>query len=334
MNTIQPVDWPAFGWAAGMGILVLVLMLALMPSLIRYLHKLKFGQTEREEGLESHKAKTGTPTMGGLAFLVVPFAIYALFSLFSPFGWNLTTLILWIAYLGFGLIGFVDDYLIVVQHSNVGLKPWLKFGAQSVLAVILTIVYMNASSTDLLLPGYNVWNLPAWFFVILCFFLYTGSSNAVNLSDGVDGLCAGLCVIAFIPFVLAMFWEGNIDGAAILILVIFALIGYLRFNLHPAKVFMGDTGSLALGGLLAAAAMTTKLELLLLVAGGVFIAEAVSDIIQVLYYKKTHKRIFLMAPLHHHFEKKGWSEMKVCTVFWAWDALLAVLSIGLAFWSI
>lgn len=334
MNTIQPVDWPALGWAVGMGILVLVLMLALMPSLIRYLHKLKFGQTEREEGLESHKAKTGTPTMGGLAFLVIPFVVYAVFSLFSPFGWSSTAAILWCAYLGYGLIGFVDDYLIVVQHSNIGLKPWLKFGLQSILAIVLTVIYMSISESDVLLPGFNLWHVPAWLFVILCFFLFTGSSNAVNLSDGVDGLCAGLCVIAFIPFVFAMFWEGKLDGAAILILVIFALTGYLRFNLHPAKVFMGDTGSLALGGLLAAAAMTSRLELLLLIAGGVFIAEAVSDIIQVLYYKKTHKRIFLMAPLHHHFEKKGWSEMKVCLVFWAWDALFALISIGLAYWSI
>lgn len=173
-----------------------------------------------------------------------------------------------------------------------------------------------------------------WLFVLLCFFLFTGASNAVNLSDGVDGLCAGLSIIALVPFVFAMFWEGQMSGAAILILVIFGLIGYLKFNLHPAKVFMGDTGSLALGGLLAAAAMMTHLELLLIVAGIVFIAETLSDIIQVAYYKKTHKRIFLMAPLHHHFEKKGWSEMKVCTIFWAWQAAFAALAIALAWFSI
>lgn len=272
--------------------------------------------------------------MGGLAFLILPFLVYALCSFFSPFGWSFQAIILWTAYLGYGLIGFIDDYLIVVQHSNTGLKPWLKFGLQSVLAVALTVFYMQNQPTEYLLPGHHIWMVPAWLFVIVSFFLYTGTSNAVNLSDGVDGLCAGLCSIAFIPFVCAMVWEGQSDGAAILVLVICALLGYLYFNIHPAKVFMGDTGSLALGGLLAAAAMTTRFELLLLVAGLVFIAEAVSDIIQVLYYKKTHKRVFLMAPLHHHFEKKGWSEMKVCTVFWAWGALFALISIALALWSL
>lgn len=335
MTNYQPsLSTPVLIFALCMGALTLVLMLVCMPALIRYLHKLKFGQTEREEGLASHKAKTGTPTMGGLAFLVIPFAVYAIFSLFSPFGWTFTTAILWLAYLGFGLIGFVDDYLIVVRRSNEGLKPWLKFGLQSVLALVLTFLYMHNNTTDILLPGRVSWLVPGWLFVILSYFMYTGTTNAVNLSDGVDGLCAGLCSITFIPFLLCMIWEGNNDGAAILFMVICALLGYLHFNIHPAKVFMGDTGSLALGGLLAAAAMTTKFELLLLVAGLVFIAEAVSDIIQVLYYKKTHKRIFLMAPLHHHFEKKGWSEMKVCITFWTWDFAFGVVSVILALLSL
>lgn len=318
----------------GMGFLTLALMLACMPRLIRYLHKLKFGQTEREEGLASHKKKTGTPTMGGLAFIFCPFLIYLAMGWLLPGAWNKTTIVLWAAYVGYGLIGFWDDYLIVVQHSNIGLKPILKFGLQAVLAVLLTLVYLNGDPATVLLPGHNVWTVPVWLFILLCFFLFTGSSNAVNLSDGVDGLCAGLSIIALVPFVFAMFWEDKVSSAAILILVIFALIGYLKFNLHPAKVFMGDTGSLALGGLLAAAAMMSHLELLLIVAGAVFIAETLSDIIQVAYYKKTHKRIFLMAPLHHHYEKKGWSEMKVCAVFWSWQAAFALLAIVLAWFSI
>lgn len=238
---------------------------------------------------------------------------------------------MWIAYLGYGLIGFIDDYIIVVQKSNEGLKPALKFGLQSVLAVILTLFYMMHNPTVIYLPGNIQWMVPIWFFVIVTFFLFTGSTNAVNLSDGVDGLCAGLSIVAFVPFTMAFLWEGDYSAASILILVIFALFGYLRFNIHPAKVFMGDTGSLALGGILAAAAMTCRMELLLLVAGGVFIVETLSDIIQVLYYKKTHRRVFLMAPLHHHYEKKGWSEMKVCTVFWSWGMLLAAISIFLAY---
>ncbi|WP_323088280.1 phospho-N-acetylmuramoyl-pentapeptide-transferase [Allobaculum sp. JKK-2023] len=317
-----------------MGLLVLAFMLAGMPRLIRYLHKLKFGQTEREEGLASHKKKTGTPTMGGLAFILAPLMIYLALGWLLPGAWNKTAWVLLIAYVGYGLIGFIDDYLIVVQHSNIGLKPSLKFGAQAVLAVVLTFVYLNGDAPTILLPGHVVWNVPVWLFVLLCFFLFTGASNAVNLSDGVDGLCAGLSIIALVPFVFAMFWQGQVSGAAILILVIFGLIGYLKFNLHPAKVFMGDTGSLALGGLLAAAAMMTHLELLLIVAGIVFIAETLSDIIQVTYYKKTHKRIFLMAPLHHHYEKKGWSEMKVCAIFWTWQAVFAGISMALAWFSI
>ncbi|MGM9960975.1 MAG: phospho-N-acetylmuramoyl-pentapeptide-transferase [Allobaculum sp.] len=331
MNNIVPINWSMLGWAFGLGIVVLIGMLAFMPALIRYLHKLKFGQTEREEGLASHKAKTGTPTMGGLAFLIVPFAVYFVCSFFTPLEWNNTTIIMWIAYLGYGLIGFIDDYIIVVQKSNEGLKPALKFGLQSVLAVILTIFYMMHNPTVIYLPGNIQWMVPIWFFVIVSFFLFTGSTNAVNLSDGVDGLCAGLSIVAFVPFTMAFLWEGDYSAASILILVIFALFGYLRFNIHPAKVFMGDTGSLALGGILAAAAMTCRMELLLLVAGGVFIVETLSDIIQVLYYKKTHRRVFLMAPLHHHYEKKGWSEMKVCTVFWSWGMLLAAISIFLAY---
>lgn len=334
MNNIVPIDWSQLGLAIVLGIVVLIGMLACMPALIRYLHKLKFGQTEREEGLESHKAKTGTPTMGGLAFLIVPFVVYVICSFFTPLQWNHTTIIMWIAFLGYGIIGFVDDYIIVVQKSNEGLKPALKFGLQAVLAVILTFFYMMHNPTIISLPGHIQWIAPAWFFVILTFFLFTGSSNAVNLSDGVDGLCAGLSIIAFVPFVLAFAWQGDYSASTVLIMLIFALFGYLRFNIHPAKVFMGDTGSLALGGILAAAAMTTKMELLLLVAGGVFIIETLSDIIQVLYYKKTHRRVFLMAPLHHHYEKKGWSEMKVCTVFWSWGALLSAISIFLAYLSI
>lgn len=322
--TVEPM---AFAWMAGGFVLVLALMLVCMPALIRYLHKLKYGQTEREEGLESHKAKTGTPTMGGLAFVVIPFLVYAIFSFFSPFGWNLGVLLVWAAYLGYGIIGFVDDYLIVVQHSNIGLKPKLKFGLQSLLAIVLTLVYMMSSGSGIFCGSAGVVSIPAILFFIIVFFMFTGTTNAVNLSDGVDGLCAGLCTIAFIPFFCFALWQGKTDIAFILALAAAGLVGYLFFNIHPAKVFMGDTGSLALGGLLASAALVTDMEIALLIAGLVFIAEAMSDIIQVAYFKKTHKRIFLMAPLHHHFEKKGWSEMKVCFVFWSWQLLFSLLSI-------
>lgn len=331
-----PSDPSLYLWA-GLGFLVvLFLMLLCMPSLIKMLHRLKYGQTEREEGLASHKSKTGTPTMGGIAFVLIPFIVYAIFTLFTPFSWNAETLLLWGAYLGYGVIGFADDYLIVARHSNIGLKPKLKFGLQSLLAIVLILVYFFASghfdpaASQMYIGGVGTVNVNVILFFIIAFFMYTGTTNAVNLSDGVDGLCSGLCIAAFIPFICFALWEQKLDVAVILFLVIAGLIGYLFFNIHPAKVFMGDTGSLALGGILASAALVTKMEVGLLVAGMVFIAEALSDIIQVDHYKRTHKRIFLMAPLHHHFEKKGWNEMKVCTVFWSWGALFAILSIILA----
>lgn len=312
-----------WGWAAGEMLAVLVLMFVCMPALIRKLHQLKFGQTEREEGLASHQAKTGTPTMGGLAFVVLPAAVYVLCSAFGPFKWNLNIAILMLSFMGYGLIGFIDDYLIVVRKNNDGLSPKAKFAMQSILAVVVFLLYHQSNSTAIYLPGTQMSVDLGWFYFIVVFFMFTGASNAVNLADGVDGLCAGLSAIALVPFVLFSVWEGKMDTASLLLLVIAALAGYLKFNLHPARVFMGDTGSLALGGLLAAAAMITKMELVFVLVGGVFVAETLSVIMQVTYFKKTGKRIFLMSPLHHHFEKKGWSENKVDLVFWFWGVLFA-----------
>lgn len=328
MNNLN-LSMQDISWMAAEGILVLILVLALMPSLITKLHDLKFGQTEREEGLASHKSKTGTPTMGGLIFIVVPLVVYTVFSFFSPFGMNLNTIIIWLAFAGYGLIGFLDDYIIAVKKDNTGLKPALKFAMQSILAVVVFFMYRSANSTEILIPGTGMSVDLGWFYFLVVFFMFTGTTNAVNLSDGVDGLCAGLCAIALVPFFIFACWENQIDAACISFTVFCALLGYLRFNVHPAKVFMGDTGSLALGGLLAALAMVLKQELTLIVVGGVFVAETISVIMQVTYYKKTKKRIFLMAPVHHHFEKKGWSEWKVDTVFWAWGIVFALIGIWL-----
>lgn len=328
MNNLN-LSMQDISWMAAEGILVLILVLALMPSLITKLHDLKFGQTEREEGLASHKSKTGIPTMGGLIFIVVPLVVYTVFSFFSPFGMNLNTIIIWLAFAGYGLIGFLDDYIIAVKKDNTGLKPALKFAMQSILAVVVFFMYRSANSTEILIPGTGMSVDLGWFYFLVVFFMFTGTTNAVNLSDGVDGLCAGLCAIALVPFFIFACWENQIDAACISFTVFCALLGYLRFNVHPAKVFMGDTGSLALGGLLAALAMVLKQELTLIVVGGVFVAETISVIMQVTYYKKTKKRIFLMAPVHHHFEKKGWSEWKVDTVFWAWGIVFALIGIWL-----
>ncbi len=310
-------------------LIVLGLMLQIMPALIRYLHKIKFGQTERDEGLESHKKKNGTPTMGGLAFILVPSIVYVLFALFSPFRLDMNTGIILLAYIGYGLIGFIDDYIIVVKKNNEGLKPGVKFAMQSVLAIVFFLLYRSVSSTGVWIPILDKTIDLGFLYFILVFFMFTAETNAVNLTDGVDGLCAGLMAIALVPFVLFAMLEGVPNVAFLLLLVVFALLGYLVYNLHPAKIFMGDTGSLALGGLIAAAAMVLKQELLLIVIGFVFVAEVLSVIIQVTHFKRTKKRIFLMAPLHHHFEKSGWDENKVVRNFWTAGILCALLGLWL-----
>ena len=296
----------------GMCLVTHAIMLLIMPGLIDYLHKIKFGQTEREEGLASHKKKNGTPTMGGLAFIIVPTLVYIIGSFFTPFKLDMNTMIILLAFVGYGVVGFIDDYIIVVQKNNEGLKPAHKFLLQSILAVVFFFLYRTSSTTD-----------------ILVFFMFTAETNAVNLTDGLDGLCAGQMVIALVPFVVFALMQGLYNVACLICLVIFALLGYLKFNKHPAQIFMGDTGSLALGGLIAAVAMVLKQEILLIIIGFVFVAEVCSVIIQVTYYKKTHKRIFKMAPLHHHFEMCGWSEEKVVTRFRLVGVILAVLGLVL-----
>ena len=297
-------------------LLSLGLMLLIMPSLIDYLHKIKFGQTERGEGLESHKKKNGTPMMGGIAFILVPTFLYIVYSLFSPFKLDMNTAIILLAFVGYGLIGFIDDYIIVVKKDNEGLKPGVKFLLQSILAVVFFLLYRSTASTAVWIPIAHIQVDLGFFYFFLVFIMFTAETNAVNFTDGVDGLCAGQMIIALIPFIAFAFMQGKMNVAFLIMLVVFALVVYLKFNLHPAKIFMGDTGSLALGGLIAAVAMVLKQELLLIVIGLVFVAEVLSVIIQVSHYKRTKKRIFRMAPLHHHFEKGGWSEEKVVTRFW------------------
>ena len=316
-------------WIAFMCVITLVIMLLIMPGLIDYLHKIKFGQTEREEGLASHKKKNGTPTMGGLAFIIVPTVVYVVCSFFTPFKLDMNTMIILLAFVGYGVVGFIDDYIIVVQKNNEGLKPKYKYLLQSILAVVFFLLYCRNSTTDIWIPLLDVTIDLKWFYFILVYFMFTAETNAVNLTDGLDGLCAGQMVIALIPFAIFAFVKGVNNVACLILIVIFALLGYLKFNKHPAQIFMGDTGSLALGGFIAAVAMVLKQEILLIIIGFVFVAEVCSVIIQVTYYKKTHKRIFKMAPLHHHFEMCGWSEQKVVSRFRLVGVILAVLGLVL-----
>jgi phospho-N-acetylmuramoyl-pentapeptide-transferase len=235
-------------------------------------------------------------------------------------------LVVVLAIVGYGIIGFIDDYLIVVRKNNDGLKPSLKFLMQSILAVVFYLIYRNVTNSLVIVPFLNIYLDLGIFYVFVVFVMFTGESNAVNLTDGLDGLSAGLVVLAILPFIYFCVRIEQFDLGILLCAVVGSLIGYLRYNMHPAQIFMGDTGSLALGGLLAAVAMVTKEEIALILIGGVFVVEVVSVIIQVGYFKITHgKRFFRMAPIHHHFELGGMDEQKVVYLFWTVGAFLSLV---------
>lgn len=294
-----------------------IVVVAVMPKSIRFLKKLKFGQVEREEGLQSHKAKGGTPTMGGAVFIlcaILVVYILNLTSLNNPYIHLLT-----FAFLGFGIVGFIDDYLIVVRKTNEGLKPLYKYALQSIVAVafyILAKFLIPGFDTAISIPLLHIEVDLGWFYPILVYFMFTAGSNAVNLTDGLDGLATGLSMIAASVFVIFAIMNKNYEVAIYAMAVVGSLLGFMCFNYHPARIFMGDTGSLALGGLLAALAVLTRQELLFILIGGVFLIETLSVIIQVVSFKTRGKRVFKMAPIHHHFEMLGWSEQQVVISFW------------------
>lgn len=303
----------------------LILTLVVYPTLIKFLHRLKFGQSIREEGPSMHQKKTGTPTMGGMGFVVTPLIAIAAFK------WELLLntkfLLLYCTFIAYALIGFLDDFLIVVQKKNDGLKPRYKLLFQFLIALVFFVFYQSQASTVVQFPFIKI-DLGIFYFGLLII-MFVAESNAVNLTDGIDGLCATVYSVALIPFGIIAYYQQQYEVLIFIVALFFALIGYLKYNLHPAKVFMGDTGSLALGGVLAAIAVILKVELLLIVIGGVFLVETLSVMIQVAYYKKTKKRIFKMTPIHHHFEFLGWNEGKIVTRFALVGAILAIIGVGL-----
>ena len=305
-------------------LVALAVSLALGPITLPMLRRLKFGQSIREEGPKSHQAKSGTPTMGGIMILIAVTVASLIFVGGSREVW----LALFIM-LGHGVIGFIDDFIKVVLKRNLGLKARQKLLGQILMAVALvyiSITYMGGD-TNLWIPVLDRTIDCGIFYYILIFFVLVGTTNAVNLTDGLDGLASGTMAVAALAYTLICLIFGQYELAAFCMAVVGGVLGFLKYNAHPAKVFMGDTGSLALGGALAAVAVLTKTELLLIIVGGVFVAEALSVIIQVASFKMTGKRVFLMSPIHHHFELKGWSEKKVVTVFWLCGALLSVVAL-------
>lgn len=301
----------------------------LSPILIPFLRRLKFGQSIREEGPKSHQKKSGTPTMGGVMIIasITITSLVVITKIQEGIDYEIGLLLL--VLLGFGLLGFLDDFIKVVMKRNLGLTSKQKLLGQIIISIIFYLVLRKQSfSTEISIPGTEISFDLGWFYAIFIIFMLVGSSNAVNLTDGLDGLLAGTAAIAFGAFaILSWYSNSNLAITLFCLAAVGALLGFLVFNAHPAKVFMGDTGSLALGGVIASVAILLKMEVLLVIIGGIFVIETLSVIIQVISFKSTGKRVFLMSPLHHHYELKGWSEWKVVTTFWAVGFLFAILGI-------
>lgn len=296
----------------------------LCPIVIPFLHKLKFGQYIRDEGPKEHQKKSGTPTMGGLVIL----SSVVITSIFYIKGYKEILPVLFMT-LGFGLIGFLDDYIKVVMKRNLGLRAWQKMALQIVVTGVFIFYLYNYTDigTEVIIPFMNgkTWDL-GMLFIPFVFCVVVGTVNGANFTDGLDGLATGVTIIISVFFtVIAIATKSGIEpitGA-----VCGALMGFLLFNVYPAKVFMGDTGSLALGGFVASTAIVLKMPIFLLLVAFIYFFEVISVMIQVTYFKLTKgKRFFKMAPIHHHFELCGWSETRVVAVFTVITALLCLVA--------
>ena len=313
------------------------------PGVIRGLTRLNLRQKVRTDGPRTHLAKSGTPTMGGV-LIIIALAV-------SMILWQeITSLYTWTVLLaagGFGVLGFVDDFLKITRGNSDGLRAGVKFSGQIVVSfavMLLIVITGNSETTRLYIPFFKNAVLDmGLLYIPFGMLLIAGMSNAVNLTDGLDGLAAGLVIIAAAAFAALAYLTGHSEFAQYLYIpflsgsgeltisaaaMLGASVGFLWFNTHPAEVMMGDTGSLTLGGLLAVFALMLKKEILLLIIGGVFVIETLSVIIQVLYFKRTGRRVFRMAPLHHHFELSGWAESKVVARFWIIGGMFAILGLS------
>lgn len=295
----------------------------LAPVVIPALRRLKMGQTERKEGVASHLKKAGTPTMGGVMFLAA-FLVVGL--IYAPVHKGIIPVL--ILTIGFGVIGFIDDFLKVVKKRSDGLFPAQKMALQLVLTACFAayLIFVEKVPLDLLIPfsgGYML-KLPLFLSVPLLFFVVIGTVNGTNFTDGLDGLASSVTAVVALFFVVI----GSVRGSDVSVsaaVMLGGLLGFLLFNVFPAKIFMGDTGSLALGGFVAASAYMLQMPLFLVIVGLIYVAEVLSVIIQVTYFKKTKgKRVFKMAPIHHHFELSGWSETQVVCVFTVITILLCI----------
>ena len=329
--------------AAYAAITALLISFLFGPWLIKRLKILKVGQEIREDGPKTHLVKSGIPTMGGiLIILSILISVLLWQDLDSLYTW-----ILILAVIGFGIIGFIDDYIKTKKKNSGGLEPRFKLIGQfffSLLIVVILFLSKHDHTTFLYLPFIKqpVINL-SYFYIPFSVVLLMGYSNAVNFTDGLDGLASGLVIFVGITFALLSYLTGRVDMSEYLNIpyimdsgeitiicsaIVGASVGFLWFNTHPAEIMMGDTGSLSLGGVFGVIALIIKKEILLIITGGVFAMEILSVIIQVIVYKLTKKRVFKMAPLHHHFELKGWKESKIVIRLWILGGLFALLSLS------
>lgn len=308
-----------------LGVLLIgfVFSIILGPIFIPILHKLKFGQNIRKDGPKSHLKKSGTPTMGGLIFFIsTATAILIL-------GQKVMSkeMIILYSFLAFGFIGFLDDILKIIHKDNLGLKAAQKMVLLVLFSLALAWYGYNYVGTDILIPFANrgfKWNLGILYIPFIIIY-YAAVTNAVNLTDGIDGLATSVTVIVLTFFAITGFRTHIYEVTTFALALTGALLGFLKFNAFPAKIFMGDTGSLALGGAIGTMALMLKMELFVIIVGGIYLIETLSVIIQVTSFKLTGKRVFKMAPIHHHFEHHGWSEVKIVTVFSVITALLCIV---------
>lgn len=305
-------------------IIAFVISAILCPIVIPFLHKLKFGQQVRDDGPQAHLKKQGTPTMGGLVIL----SSIIITSLLYLKDYPKIIPVLFVT-AGFGVIGFLDDYIKIVMKRSEGLNPGQKLVGQIIITGIFAyyIITSDEIGTGMIIPFTGkVLEMPVWLFVPAIFFIVLGTDNGVNFTDGLDGLCTSVTILVATFFTIVAIGENSgispITGA-----VVGSLLGFLLFNVYPARVFMGDTGSLALGGFVASSAFMMQMPLFIAVVGLIYLVEVLSVIIQVTYFKKSGgKRVFKMAPIHHHFELCGWSETRVVAVFSIITAILCLVA--------
>ncbi|WP_414839989.1 phospho-N-acetylmuramoyl-pentapeptide-transferase [Carnobacterium sp. TMP28] len=301
-----------------------------MPIVIGYFRTKQLGQITRDEGPKWHEVKTGTPTMGGVVFLIASVISTVWVSLWQN-SLSISLVLLLFIILLYGLLGFLDDFIKIFRKRNLGLTSKQKLIGQLVGGLLFFIVYqLNNLPTNLTIPLIGSIDF-GWFYGIFVLFWLVGFSNAVNLTDGLDGLVAGTAGIAYIAYAFIAWNQQQVDVLIFCLTIIGGLVGFFFFNKKPAKIFMGDVGSLALGGGLAAVSILLKQEWSLLLIGLIFVIETASVMIQVTSFKLTGKRVFKMSPIHHHFEMSGWSEWRVVLTFWFISLVAALLSLWLVF---